>query len=388
MICSSIYLVSLFVAIAGSTPIDDVIRDQLSIDSGDRSFVVVNIEQAVNRFQLWQKYMPRIRPFYPMRTNANRFLTELYAAIGTGFAVNSKFEIEQLLAQMVIFSDIIYSNPQKLNGHLKYVHERGVRLTEFDSIGELDKISQLSPDCQLLVRLNVNGDSNLRVSQSGHKLTEGAPLSRLPHLLRHAKRLNLTIVGAKFDIGQNVSDPFAFNLPLMVARKAFDIIEHFDYRSSILNIGGGFVGDTSLDNELVAQSFEITHDLIRLFPSSDERFSQLSIYAEPGEFLTASTFDLVTRVIGRKAVSTDEDWIYINDGVLQSFSAKLVSFYYSVRILKYMTTFDHFSSFSNPSTTLNLSVAPKSMEELTTQVYLVKVVKAMISLLKMSTCRQ
>ena len=87
----------------------------------------------------------------------------------------------------------------------------------------------------------------------------------------------------------------------------------------MLDIGGGFPGIIDFEDEkhlFYQMAHTINQSLERNFPLSV--FPDLEIISEPGQYFVASAFRLLTKVVGKRFVETDEGMeymYYLNDGI-------------------------------------------------------------------------
>ena len=144
-------------------------------------------------------------------------------------------------------------------------------------------------------------------------------------MLKYAKNLTLDVVGVHFHIGSNVTNAQAYRRAINDSRQVFDIGDRLGLRMTMLDIGGGFPGEVRLDELFCQDAIEISKDLDRFFPPSDTRYRDMKILSEPGRYYSASMFTLATRILGKRVESNTERWLYLNDGLSQSFNAKVVS---------------------------------------------------------------
>jgi len=73
----------------------------------------------------------------------------------------------------------------------------------------------------------------------------GAPKPRWRHLLQAAKSAGLQVVGVSFHVGSGCRDATRYELALQDARELFDMaLTEFGFHMSLLDIGGGFPGET------------------------------------------------------------------------------------------------------------------------------------------------
>ena len=101
--------------------------------------------------------LPRVRPFYAVKSNPNPTIIKTLAILGAGFDCASKNEIKQVLE--IVNNDssrIIFANPAKSDSHLRYARNMDVDLMTFDNEFELLKIAHIHPGAQLVLRIKVD----------------------------------------------------------------------------------------------------------------------------------------------------------------------------------------------------------------------------------------
>ncbi|KAJ3339004.1 hypothetical protein HDU91_001083, partial [Kappamyces sp. JEL0680] len=161
----------------------------------------------------------------------------------------------------------------------------------------------------------------------------GASLAIVPSLLQVAKELDIDVIGISFHVGSGCYDASAFSDAVHLARKAFDIGSALGFNFSLLDIGGGFPGNspTGLQFKDVAALLGPTID--ELFPAS------VRVIAEPGRYFASSCYTLAVNIVARRVVARDVTldvgsapgslsfgndhpsyMYYINDGMYGSFN--------------------------------------------------------------------
>jgi ornithine decarboxylase len=234
----------------------------------------------------------------------------LLAKLGTGFDCASQTEIEQVLKLGIDPARIIYAQPCKTKSYIRYAAKMGVKQMTFDNADELHKIKNILPDAELVLRILTDDSASLcRLSAKF-----GASLDKTQELLHLAQTLGLTVTGVSFHVGSGASDPGSFTKAVQDARMVFDQATAAGFDLKLLDVGGGFVGETF---ETFANA--LTKALEEHFPP------HIRVVGEPGRYYVADAFTLATNVIARRDVQdglTGEQayMIYLNDGVYGNFS--------------------------------------------------------------------
>ncbi|VDN53751.1 unnamed protein product [Dracunculus medinensis] len=270
-------------------------------------------------FKLWNKYLPRIKPFYAVKCNNDAVMMKILASLGCGFDVASKAEIDEVLTTPDL---LIYANPCKPQSFITYAHRQNVVLMTFDNMEELDKIAIYHPNARLLLRLAISDPTALCQLNSKFGCH---PEKEARELLVAAAFRDISVVGISFHVGSGCNNPEAYCHGIHHARLLFDFGAEFGLQMNILDIGGGYPG-----NDNLRVSFEKIVNVIN--PLIDEYFplsSGVNIIAEPGRFFACKPFSLAANVIASTKVTTnrlsvekDEEayMYYINDGVYGSFN--------------------------------------------------------------------
>ncbi|KAI8087831.1 pyridoxal-dependent decarboxylase [Gilbertella persicaria] len=303
----------------------DSISNQKWETDQENAFFVGDLGEVFRQHLRWKALLPRIEPFFAVKSNPDPMVVKLLASLGCGFDCASKQEIQQVLDYGVDPSRIIYANPCKQASFIRYAAQQSVCRMTFDNAEELYKIKKLYPDAELVLRILT--DDSMSLCQLGLKF--GAPLHTVQDLLQTARDLDLNIVGVSFHVGSGCLDENAFGDAVLRARKVFDQAEQMGYKLSLLDVGGGFPGADVQDG--------ITFEKVAavLGPVVDRCFDpSIRVIAEPGRYYVASAFTICTNIIGRRttlppppAASNYEEQLveqkymyYVNDGMYGSFN--------------------------------------------------------------------
>lgn len=292
------------------------------------AFFVGDMGNVVQKYRTWIAHLPRVEPFYAVKCNDDPAVLAVLAELGTGFDCASKGEIQKVLDLKVPSSRIIYANPCKQSSFIQFAAKHDVELMTFDNETELHKVKANHPNAKMVVRI-LPPVSDKCIAPLGMKF--GCHPKQVPRLLQVAKELDVEVVGVSFHVGSGCYDASAYAAAVMSARTVFDMAEKEGFHFDLLDIGGGFPGQTS-----AKLSFEEIATVLR--PSLDRYFPEkmgVRIIAEPGRFFVASAFTLAVNIIATRSVTIDPNpddgtdkgeqmyMYYVNDGVYGSFNCIL-----------------------------------------------------------------
>ncbi|CAH0384449.1 unnamed protein product [Bemisia tabaci] len=289
----------------------------------DEAFYILDIGTIIHKHHEWLSKLPRVKPHYAVKCNDNILVLETLAALGVGFDCASKGELNKVLSLGVAADRIIFANPAKPASHIRHAASLGVGLMTFDNETELHKVKELHPDAKLVVRIRC--DAAVSQCPLGMKFGCDAILEA-PHLMKLANSLGLEIVGVSFHVGSGCQDPPVFRKAISLARGLFDLGFELGFNMHLLDLGGGFPGDSSSSIDRIADIINLA--LEDYFPPQ----TNIEIIAEPGRFYVASAFTLATNIHSKREIySTDKELLhtmyYINDGIYGSFNCILFDHY-------------------------------------------------------------
>ena len=201
---------------------------------------------------------------------------------------------------------IHFMHPVKARSALRAAWAAGVRDTVLDSLAELAKILQETPDEDrgLFVRMALpRGTAAYDLSGKF-----GAPVDEAALLLR-AARPHAARLGLCFHVGSQCLDPLAWRAALALAGEAIALA---GVAVDIIDVGGGFP---------VAYPDSVPPPLGAYFAEIEAAFDALGLpegaklWAEPGRALVATGVSVVAQVVLRRG-----DSLYLNDGVYGALS--------------------------------------------------------------------
>jgi ornithine decarboxylase len=232
-----------------------------------------------------------------------------------GFDCASEREINEALPILGGPSKIIYAQPCKKVDDIKVAAARGVSLTVADSVEEIEKLAEARWDGEVAVRLLV-GDSGSK-QPFGKKF--GAPKEWLPDMYKAAAHHKLNMVGHSFHVGSECMDPVQYKAAIIDCKRAAELARKYNFKTTLVDIGGGFVPDKAKFAAIAAQVSEA----IKIHYDDPA----VRVIAEPGRFLAAPSHTLYTTVIGKKPVwpppnsDAEPKWrVTIDESVYGTFS--------------------------------------------------------------------
>ncbi|KMQ89920.1 ornithine decarboxylase [Lasius niger] len=298
-----------------------VVRNIAMSGLQEEAFYVLDVGDIVQKHQIWEKKLPRVKPYYAVKCNDNLIVIEVLAALGVGFDCASKNEINKVLSLGVDSSRIIFANPAKPASHIRHAAAMRVDTMTADNESELYKIKKLFPTAKVVLRIRCDAET----AQCPLGMKFGCdPIHEAPNLLHLAYTLNLNVVGFSFHVGSGCQDPPIYYSAIHHCKILFDMATNLGFKPYLLDLGGGYPGDKDTSIDKIA---EIINKALDEFFNTDA----VHVIAEPGRFYVASAFTLATNIHSKRSVRGDENssntvthnMYYINDGVYGSFNCLL-----------------------------------------------------------------
>jgi len=301
------------IQVIDKTDILDIINYFLETHQSDQPFFIVNLKEVIKQINLWRENLPTIEPFYAVKCNPDDIILRLMTSMGLSFDCASKNEISKVISAGVSADKIIFANPCKMTEQIRYARSNDVDLMTFDSSHELYKIKLYHPNAKLVIRIQTD-DSKSRC-QFNCKF--GVSLDQVKDLLHQAKFMDLDIIGVSFHVGSGCEDENVYHTALNDCKKVYDIAKELSFEISLIDIGGGFPGDDS--EKFVRMATVINKGISEFFKDIPVKF-----ISEPGRFFVTSAYTLVTSVINKKVVKTEDKEkhiiYYLSESVYGSFN--------------------------------------------------------------------
>ncbi|KAK6506135.1 hypothetical protein TWF506_011058 [Arthrobotrys conoides] len=314
-----------------SSATDDAIANHISSIDPDECELysedgvwIVDFAIIRNQLEIWERLLPRVKIFYAVKTNPNPRLLEYLVnhPMKLGFDCASHTELSEILSLSVSPDDIIYANPCKAPSHIRYASTRNVKKMTFDNITELYKIKTHFPDAECILRFKVREPTPSENPSEGamYELSKkyGVTIDYSCEILLQAKKLGLNVVGLAFHVGSGQRNIRAYTHHIEEARRIWEIAREVGYTLTILDIGGGFMY-SNFEEAAIAVNTALDSE----FGDIIER-GELDIVAEPGRYVSAPAFTLVTSVIAVREAKEEvrgKRMVYLADGLYSNINA-------------------------------------------------------------------
>lgn len=295
-----------------------IINDSLHNTQSESAFYIIDLGEITKSYNIWEKLLPNVKPYYAVKCNPNMVLLEVLASLGSNFDCASEEEIRTIIEITNDPSRIIFANPCKMTSQIRYARSNDVDLMTFDCEEELYKIKLYHPYAKLILRLAV--DDSHSTCKFNSKF--GCKIDQVQELLQIVKTLKLDIHGFSFHVGSGCSSAESFYNAISDCKNAMDIATTLELKISMIDIGGGFPGiDQNIKFEDIAKNI---NNGINDFFSEEVEQKSIHFIAEPGRYFAQKSHTLVLNVIGKKFVKdasgNREIIYYLNDGVYGSFN--------------------------------------------------------------------
>ena len=271
----------------------------------DTPFLLMDRDLLREQALLFKEQAGRCSVFYAVKANTDPEVMRLLYEAGIGFEVASETELRTAQSLGASAEQTISGNPVKSPGFITAMHESGVRRFVFDSTTEAEKLAELAPGSEAIVRLTVDNSSSAWPLADKYGVDPDEALE----LLDYAGSLGLSQAGITFHVGSQCFDLDGWRKALEQTALLWERCEDRGLSLSVLNLGGGFPAHHSQAIPSLPDTFA------SIFRQVDEMFpSNVELQVEPGRGLVGDAGVMVTTVIG-KATRKGDAWLYLDCGV-------------------------------------------------------------------------
>ena len=254
--------------------------------------------------------LPRVDWHYAVKAQPHPEVVACLAEVGAYFDVASMNELHTVLGSGVHAARCLHSNPHRKRAEIVAAHRAGVRRFVVDSRSEVDKFVGIGASVELLVRVSTpNRHANIDLSRKF-----GAAPEEVELIVKHALAQGIPVVGLSVHTGSQNESPHSYAEAVRLCLTIIDTVsEAIGVTMTVLDFGGGFPVPY-LDEVPVVEEFAAAID-----DAMGDRWQNLTVLAEPGRIVVASSMTLVSSVVGisqRDGVP----WIHLDDGLYGSYS--------------------------------------------------------------------
>jgi ornithine decarboxylase len=269
-----------------------------------RPFLILDAAIVRNKIRRFRAAMPRVRPHYAVKANPDRRVLKVLAQEGAGFEIASTAELDLLLGLGVPAAEIFFSNPMKSRDSIAYAAAKGVEWFVVDSVDELKRIHEITPDAKQYLRIatpNIGSDWPL----SGKF---GCGVGDAREMVALAAKLGVDLAGVTFHVGSQCRNPENWRVALEKAKSLFDAMAKAGLKPRLLNIGGGF----PVRHVKPIPSIEVIGSVVN---EGLKGFAEeVQVVAEPGRYLVSDAGYFVCRVLGT-ATRAGKRWMHWDAGL-------------------------------------------------------------------------
>lgn len=305
--------------------------ERLVYENGTPILIIDHARIRENYLQFKER-MPRVQVYYAAKANPEPEIIETLNGLGSSFDVASLSEFNLVFEvaradmplqdeQDFVWRHIIYANPVKKIDSLRELNLFKPLLT-YDSVEEMRKIREHSPDAGLLLRIKV--DDRKSIVKFSNKF--GIEPENAIELLGKTLGEGVKVEGLSFHVGSQCTDPSQYVSALKNCAEIFTEAERRGYQIGetltrgypvkLVDIGGGFpVRYNGSKHDFKDLASSLSRELDRLFPKE-----QFDILAEPGRFIVANAGTLVSGITLAKHEGRKVPTYHIDDGIYQTFS--------------------------------------------------------------------
>lgn len=275
-----------------------------------RPIAVFNRENVISKLEIWNNYLPFIKPYYAIKSLSERHMLNTVAYnnsnINIGFDVASMNEIKMVSNYN---NSIILSNPIKSIEDIVEAKKNNIKYIVCDNVDECNKVLNIYPEAKIIWR--IKSVETYSIIKFNYKF--GASIEDTITMLNSDddkyNKIRKNIVGLSFHVGSKCQNTNAHTETIqLIMQELYCYFIKNNIPLKIINIGGGFVND----NDIIQ-----LNENIRYYTTNN-----IEYIAEPGRYFSSNSIDLFTKVLMVKE-ERNICHIYTNDSIYNTFSGKV-----------------------------------------------------------------
>jgi ornithine decarboxylase len=289
-----------------------------------RPVLVYDLAQVEENYLTFLEARKDVAVHYAVKACPKPRILQRVAALGGGFDVASRAEVDLALDTGVAPARCIFSNTVKFPADVRYAFGRGIGAFVADSEHEVRKLAEHAPGAKLYVRLLVDN------KEAAHPLGEkfGTTPENAKQLLRLGKKLGLEPYGTHFHVGTQCYSARAWEVPAKQAADVFRSLKRDGVELKFFDVGGGYPAPYL--GRAVPTVKEILGTVERVLKEELPEHP-LIVAVEPGRGIVATAAAMSARLLLR-APRADGEWLHLDVGIYQGLNEALDHLVYPVTV--------------------------------------------------------
>ena len=272
-----------------------------------RPVLVYELSQIEENYLSFLEARKDVAIHYAIKACPEPRILQRIAALGGGFDVASRAEVNLALDTGVSPDKCIYSNTVKFPADIRDAFERGVVAFVADAEHEVRKLAKFAPGSKLYVRLLVDN------KEAAHPLGEkfGTTPENAKSLLKLGAQLGLEPYGTHFHVGTQCYNAKAWEAPARRAAGIFRDLRNEGIDLKLFDIGGGYPApylgrSIPTVKEILATVDRILQEELPGRP--------VIVAVEPGRGIVATAGAMSSRLMLR-APRAEGEWLHLDVGI-------------------------------------------------------------------------
>ena len=259
----------------------------------------MNRSRVLFQLDQWNKVLPRVEPFYAVKSNPNQVVLDTLLSQNVKFDCASLREVSEVKGREWpghrYDRRILYAHPLKSENDIRMINAMNIQTTVVDSVEECVKLKQHGWKGSAFLRVAV-GD---KASKMPFSIKFGATRGEITDIAKSSK---IPLTGVSFHVGSGCGDPRQYDDAIRYsAGYVFDILQQYGHKPRVIDIGGGF----SAEQDEFHKTAQVIGESLKTIPDYTK------IIAEPGRYFAQPSQDLFVKVIAKKPGLTG--WRYVID---------------------------------------------------------------------------
>ncbi len=286
---------------------------QQLVEQHGSPLLVYDASVLQQQFKALQLALPKVDLYYAVKAHPNAEIIKTIDELGGGFDIASAGEMDLLLAHKISGRRTIHTHPIKKDQEIRDALRFGATTFVVDNMYELQKLLPYRSRVGVLLRISFRSEN--AIVDLSRKF--GCDLHDTTKIIFEAAKLDIHIKGLSFHVGSQCDNAAKHVEAINSCQQLMlELNQQLTKPLSILDIGGGFPADYTLQGQDIEQFCAPIRKALAKLPND------WHILAEPGRYLVAPAVTSITSITG-KSIRNDLRWYYLDDGVYGSYSGQI-----------------------------------------------------------------